>query len=184
MTTLPKDILDEIELLREMQAGYGCFQPAVDFERRFGLTEIAGRYTMPEGVTASDLQAYALLFKSRDPVAALDGLIRVTEVLKELNPELHVLRYNQENVMSVFHIVMGVASAFNTDDMQHFLDSTGYAALKMQSSPEYGSLCRAFNKAATNQPLNMQWVASPSTLTEMRRQFKAKIKNNPAAKGP
>lgn len=183
MTTLPDDILKTIKLLRD-----GPFppetrsQPAAEFEACFGLTDIACHHVLPDGITANELEAYARLqWADCASPEALDNLNRMLDVLKELNPALNALAYDNMHFMSVYHLVMGVASAYRVEDIRYFLSGEDLRARAMEATDEYKSLCDAFNAAAAGKDMNMQWAAAPSTLVKMRDQFLAKAKNNPPA---
>jgi hypothetical protein len=173
-----QDILDAIAAYRK-QAGElispafdivlnnKLYQPPVDFENTYGLDGISQPYLLPEGLTSADLQTYALLIRQTEITAVqrLGKMTAVWGILAAYNPELEKLSYQPQDAGMLYHMVMGVASAFNVSDIQHFISSPSKVKARvMENSPEFIKLTDVFNRyAASGQP-NFKWVAAPATL--------------------
>ncbi|MBI3440267.1 MAG: hypothetical protein HY052_00400 [Proteobacteria bacterium] len=172
---------------------WSFLQPPVDFEMQHHLTKIAQHYHLPEGLSPDNLQTYALLLtrrKDMSEAARLDKMTAICDALIVANPALQRLQCDTARFWTAYHVVMGVASAFNIDDIQHFLNGQGKpepAGVRMENSLEFKSLTSVFNRYAAARhmapDLDMFWVASPTTLQNIRDQF-VKKRSKPAAAHP
>ncbi len=158
-------------------------QPAADFEQKYGLRHIARSYHLPQGISAPELEAYALLmhYRSDLPRAVYLGkMAALWEDLVDRNPDLGKIKYDlAKNPDAHYFLAQGVASGFNPDDIGYFVQKQAekkppYA--EMTRSRPYISLAAAFNEAA-----GMQWAAAPETLARIARQFG---KKSPPPKPP
>lgn len=149
-------------------------QPAADFEKSHGLTGIAQQYNLPEGLSPRDLQSYAMLSWrwAANSVAAqpLEKITEVWNLLAAYNPELKKLVYDPQDKDTLYHMIMGVASAYNIDDIQHFIanPTSSYKGWEMEASPEFIKLTEVFNRCAAPERLKMEWVAAPATLQSIQ----------------
>ena len=138
-------------------------QPPVLFEKKYGFQGISRQYCLPKGLSCADLQIYALLLQRRIDTTQEQRLGKMTEVWDALitrNLSLERLRGNPEDSDTLFHIIMGVASAFNVNDIQHYIVSGESAHREMEESSLFKKLCTVFN----NENPDLRWVASPETL--------------------
>ncbi len=162
------------------------WQPAVSFENEYRLQGVAQQYRLPKGLSAVDLETYAVLLSCRKDLAAEQCHDKMTDLWSALiarNPTLKKIDFSPEDSAALFKMIMGVASAFNADDIQYFIrnfiSGTENPELKMCASPEYKKLETVFNRYASNQKspaapkreLRLSWVASPLTLRLIRHQM-------------
>lgn len=169
-------------------------QPAVLFERKYGLTGISQQYTLPDGVSAADLQTYMILLYHREDMTLEEKNIHSRELYNELvtlNPSLQNIQVDLQNFEQTNYLICGIASAFNVKDIQQFLEDTaandaglGPAPnIKMSQHPSFDSLSAIFNKhAPPHQPLMraLGWTASPETLQLIEQKFLEKKPPSPA----
>jgi hypothetical protein len=173
-------------------------QPAVNFEKKHRLAGISGQYMLPEKITSEMLQAYALFVHGDPDMPVSECHERLETTWKHigiLNPALAAVLVDRRNTDSLFHAVMGVASAYNADDIEHFLTEKKRYSLtkkdppgvKMHRSPAFLKLTDTFNKSAvtTGESLVLYWIASPQTLEKIETQFRPGHirKNIPPAAG-
>jgi hypothetical protein len=175
MKEVTQKILDALAAYRKQAAEWICpsfdvvinnrlCQPPVEFEKTCGLAGISQHYILPEGLTSADLQTYALLLGQTETGQRLEKLTEVWDALVSCNPELKKISSSPRGAVSLYHRVMGVASAFNISDIQHFISSPGAKAQEMEKSPEFKKLTEVFNRYAAPEKLNLKWVAAPETL--------------------
>jgi hypothetical protein len=156
-------------------------QPPVSFENKHGLSGISRSYQLPPYVTARDLQNYCILTYMGDMTdkECRQKLQSLWRSLKFYNPSLRPLQYNPSSTKDLYHLAMGVASAFNEEDIQAFVLGSGPQAMKMWESKKYKKLTKVFNKyagkKAKSEDLALYWVATPATLKVIKDQFKEKI---------
>ncbi|MBI1215312.1 MAG: hypothetical protein GC185_05770 [Alphaproteobacteria bacterium] len=144
-----------------------CWQPAVQFEKQTGMKGIAGQYNLPEGLTPKDLQNYSLLTR----LSAGTGMIseaqatgRLDEVVAALsgrNPQLETLKYDRNNAGALNAVVNGVASGFNTSDIQCYLDGASQDA----------SYTQTLGKVQGKLGKSLGWVPSAETLKNVETQM-------------
>ncbi|MBO4644135.1 MAG: hypothetical protein J5716_05970 [Alphaproteobacteria bacterium] len=120
---------------------------AVRMEDEYGLTGIAGRYKFVDGKEApfaeyeyrQKFQKYSIadeFIKSDNPYCqqagatlkdgipeALKGINKEIEKLKELNPELKALNYDNRNITEAYRALIGITSQYNVDDVNAYLHS-------------------------------------------------------------
>jgi len=184
MGGLTSEILNTLaahpEQVREL--GKSFRQPPVDFEKKYGLIGISQYYRLPEGLSSAALDSYSVLLHKNFPEE--QGLMKMNEAwdeLKELNLILKKINYDAGNISMMYNLLMGVASAFNIRDIQHFISDPRAAGSKMRASAEFGSLVQIFNYASRPAEFGFGWVASPKTIAYIREQ--AESKKIPPASG-
>ncbi len=152
-------------------------EPAADFEQQHGLHHIARHYSLPHGVSAPEIEAYAVVMNYRNDIPRAVFREKMADLWQELvgrNPDLGEIKYDlAKNPDAHYFLVQGVASAFNPDDIAYFVQKQAegkapYA--EMTKGRPYQSLSAAFNAAA-----GMQWAAAPATLARLSSQFKEKL---------
>ncbi|MCE9507290.1 MAG: hypothetical protein K8R48_03100 [Alphaproteobacteria bacterium] len=148
-------------------------QPPVDFEKKYSLTGVSQRYRLPEGLSPRDLQNYALLSWRKESLTVAEQqerLAGVWHLLTAYNPELNKVLHDPQDTDTLFHAIMGVASAFNIEDIQGFISSATqpHRAWEMEKTSEFIKLTEVFNHYAIPDRLNLRWVASPVTLRSIR----------------
>ena len=137
---------------------------ALALEQKTGFTNIAGHYTMPGDLHAHELENYAQMIRNlsqnnKIPRAeGLDKLHAVWSSLRRLNPELNSITLHRDDLMQVFHAVMGVTSGFNPDDIHEFIHIGG--AQMRSSAPDYRARVRKVENALGH----IGWVPSLKTL--------------------
>lgn len=161
------------------------FKPAVAFEVHNEVTGIAGHYTFPEGMQASEYEAYknftANLFqyyespresgfaivKKQEPDPALVSRMKDEwQRLLELNPVLETLKFDTDNPWLLFDAIAGVACLLNVDDINFFLElkatSERFDCMKLAYEiPDYAEMQRRIKDVAGD--CSIDWVPSPGT---------------------
>jgi len=137
-------------------------QPAWEFERANDVKGIAGRYVIPDGMTAYSYERRMLRSVKKN-------LAQSWRKLRLANPELSRIRIDKTDAFSVYDAHMGVTSGFNIDDINFFMalrQRIEAVALYVRSSPVHGArleridaICRA----------RLQWVPSPKTARKMEK---------------
>ncbi|HTK84370.1 MAG TPA: hypothetical protein VL625_04725, partial [Patescibacteria group bacterium] len=144
-------------------------QPAVMFEQQYGLTGVSKEYKYPPGMTARDVEDYAVTVwhkQIRGEITAAqmeEKLGAVRSMMEDLNPELKVLNAGAME-RGTYHVILGATSGFNPNDIQHFLDGAraDAAAMNTETATLMGGLGR--------RGVLMGWVPSVETLKEIDRQ--------------
>lgn len=150
-------------------------QPPRTVEKEHGFTGIAGRYHLPEDLSAEDIQTYSILVRNlawQGDYSIEDCLGKLSELHQALvgrNPELADIRYNPQDPHAVYDIVLGVASAFNVADIQHFLN------MNPESEPNYHASLRdpdwkKLHDALRARGVDPFWVPARQTLENMHLQ--------------
>lgn len=101
--------------------------PAHKFEQQTGITDIAQTWQTPKGLTLAEL-GVSWRNRFRESATSDSAEFPNAQMLKEfaeivrLNPQLKSLDcdLNEQGIM--YHIILGVASGYNFDDIQWFLD--------------------------------------------------------------
>lgn len=158
-------------------------QPALALERASGMTGLSENYTLPENISAYNLQVYAQLVmqgKERgNPAvsqARLDKLSEVTALLVTLNPQLEKLQFDHSNGWKQYDVILGVASGFRVDDIQFYLDGN---TLTTEKTADYRTSMENVKKI-----LDLQWIPSLPTLQAVEQQLSARISSMAAPKPP
>lgn len=154
----------------EMRLPLPDFQQApLELEQQFGLKGVAGHYKLPKGLSAIDLQTYAMTqmhLEMRGEITKEvmeQNLTRVRTMLEKLNPQLKALETLPNSATGAYDVILGVASEFNPKDIQSFLDGKNGAMAARDT--EWASLN---NKLSTK--MRMDWVPSMETMENMERQ--------------
>ncbi len=88
-------------------------QKPLAFEEKMGLTGIAGKYQMPEGVTPMELETYTkVLYHAQvrgdiTPDQEVAGLNKVFDALVEINPQLQALKFDHQDRQQLFERAFG-----------------------------------------------------------------------------
>lgn len=163
-------------------------QPAIDTEKQYNLTGIAGNYVLPRGVDAEMLQDYVINLREDnytnrmtvdERFQRMDDLI---EALEQLNPALQGLTYNRDSMGDIYSVALGVASAFNLKDIQHFLNMSQTGKPNYLASldiPEWKSIHNILRQS----DVEFYWVPAQETMHDILRQTqKLDIKNTSSPK--
>ena len=103
-------------------------QPPLALESRFGFSNIAGRYALPAGLDAENLQTYANVLRHQNIAGEISEAVydgKLGEVLAALiarNSDLANIDIKEGVPQQKFDVILGVASAFNVKDIQSYLD--------------------------------------------------------------
>jgi hypothetical protein len=112
-------------------------QAPLELEKKFGLSNIAGRYKMPKRLSAQKLQEYTQVLWhaemrgdiTEDQMLEKMGLMRA--LLEVQNPEIKKLKIQPDDRFGLYDVLLGVASDFNIRDIQSWLDgNTGTVVRK------------------------------------------------------
>lgn len=160
--------------------------PAHDFEKSTCLKGIAGNWQFPRYASASvrGLRLNEKYYRFLGCLSLVDyttnnflGLAfnmcsgrissencaqdmrKELKVLTALNPILESLDSNSLSERSVYHVLMGVYSGFNFDDIQHFITRTKAQALADYEDNE--RLCTEIGK-------RLYWSPAPKTRQKIR----------------
>lgn len=163
-------------------------QPPIDTEQKYNLTGISGSYTMPSGVDAETLQDYVIniredAFENRmttdERFKRMDDIV---DALEQLNPALESLTYNRDSMRDIYSVVLGVASAFNTKDIQHFLDMSLTGKPNFLASLETPAW-KELHDTLRRTDIEFYWVPASETMQDIIRQTqKLDIKNTSSPK--
>lgn len=153
-------------------------QPAIDAERRYGLSGIGRQYRMPEGLTPQELESYSSIVchaVTHGEMSGEDALCRFQRVkaaLSMLTPELQTLAFDEQNVYIFGDFFNGIASAFNVSDIQSYLvNITGHVTGNISG---YGEM----ESRLALQGYDFSWVPSMKTLQEIDLQISEKLKRD------
>jgi hypothetical protein len=137
-----KDLLRTYAAVQTPKRSSGTFtQPAIAFEKATGLNGISQTYRLPGDVTIREIQGLADVLRvmakrgEMPQETATDHLRRVAAAIEALNPDIVALRFDRDNPQKLFDVLLGVASAFNPQDIQYYLD--GNTAFSSYSIPSY-----------------------------------------------
>jgi len=152
-------------------------KPPVEFEKKHGLKGISHNYKIPAGLTSQELQIYTMITLKRDDIAKSERkekLLETYNLLISLNPILNEVKKIPDNVNDLYHLILGVASSFNIDDINQFVfnSTPSIKGLEMEQTPEFKKLSKVFNmnSCAMSQRLgipHLGWLASPKTLNDI-----------------
>lgn len=163
-------------------------QPPIDTERKYNLTGISGHYTLPRGVDAEMLQDYVIniredAFENRMTMdERFQRMDDIVDALEQLNPTLKNLTYNRDSMRDIYSVVLGVASAFNTKDIQHFLDMSLTGKPNFLASLEIPAW-KELHDTLRRTDIEFYWVPASATMQDIIRQTqKLDIKNTSAPK--
>lgn len=141
-------------------------QPAQRLSKGYQLTDIAGRYAMPQGLSAAVIEAYcianaALAFEGKMAQEdAHDNLRTVIDRLIDINPSLKAVNCKMEQYRACYDFALGITSGFNADDIQFFIDGNFFQ--KSMDNPAYAKKFKAACAALGSDSLG--WVPAPQTL--------------------
>lgn len=147
------------------QNDYHYKAAALEFEARYGLSGIGRRYIMPP-----DHDMQSLEYEIRRRVQWVD--IPMNERLKRaqgyadtltaLNPGLTWVSYQRQDLLDVWHFILGVTSGYNPDDIDYFINNIGrpHHNSHYQNDPGLKKLSVLFN----NHAVAIQWRPSPKTV--------------------
>jgi hypothetical protein len=166
--------------------------PARKFEVFNHFRGIAGRYKIPDGMTAKhyeqkhhDRLQEALLASVPDKDIVLHVLWQGTRTLPvpdflheswrrlvKLNPILKTIKMNPDNTRDLYNAHMGVTSGFNVDDINFYIERDndgGQAAKQAREMPVHGAMLKRINAVSAT---HLNWVPSPQTAQKIEAGFK------------
>jgi hypothetical protein len=149
-----------------------CIQPPRNLEDRYGLTGLAAHYQLPEGLTATDVQAYVKTLRHaylRGDIANGDMQQRMQKAidgLTALNPALKELRPDPRDPDARFHVLQGIASDFTAKDMQFYID--GNSGGEARRIPAWAAL-----KGKIDAQISIGWIPCLETMQAIDAQLKA-----------
>jgi hypothetical protein len=148
-------------------------QAPLELEKQFGLAGIAGRYKMPKRLTAKTLQAYTQVLwhaEMRGDITEeqmLEKMNRMRALLETHNPEIKKLKIQPDDRFGLYDVLLGVASDFNTRDIQSWLD--GNTGTVVRKDPAWQALNVKLEKTAP-----LYWVPAMDTMRDIDRQYELK----------
>ncbi|MAE51254.1 MAG: hypothetical protein CMH27_05555 [Micavibrio sp.] len=151
----------------------GTFQPSAAFEQLNKISGIAEYYNFPFHQTADEYDQHIRLINVFAQ-SATPEVIRERQtqwhLLTGLNPQL--LTLDIQDMVELRHAIHGVASLFNPDDIQFYIDKKRLyrpVADTMRKDFEYAALREeALSNAVWP---SIQWVPSPKTLNKIIQQL-------------
>lgn len=150
-------------------------QPPVKVEKKLGLRGIAGHYKMPRRLTAQNLQAYTQVLwhaEMRGGITEevmLEKMGKVRALLEQHNPEIKKLKIQPGDNFGLYDLLLGVASDFNTRDIQSWLD--GHTGTVVRKDATWAAL-----NAKLEKTVPLYWVPSMETMQDIERQLEMKRK--------
>ena len=165
---------------------------AVRMEDEYGLTGIAGRYKFVDGKEApfaeyeyrQQFQKYSIaddFIKSDNPYCQQagetlkdsipDALKRVNkeiDKLKELNPELKALNYDNRNITEAYRALIGITSQYNVDDVNAYLHSVRTGVRNQEVIERVEKMRKA--------GIRFGWQPAAKTIDKIEAQLKEKAK--------
>lgn len=152
------------------------YQPPVRLEEEHGLCGLAHHYTLPEGVTPQELQAYCWVLDYAahaghlSPEAHAEKLRDTFDIIAGLNKPLEVLDSKTARPGQVFDMLLGVASAMQPRDIAHYVKLTAGNRFEEQlANPAHAA---AYTQMALNiNAMTPSWFPSLETIHDINRQF-------------
>ncbi|HYD19675.1 MAG TPA: hypothetical protein VEF76_14480 [Patescibacteria group bacterium] len=144
-------------------------QPPLDFEKKWGVTGIAGHYRLPKGLTAPELQGYGEVLRHGaltgdiSAEAMNDKLDQLISALAARNPTLKGINPG-DDFLGRYNVVLGVASEFNAKDIQFFIDTYPDIAPRNDSG-RYERLWEPLKG------IDILWMPAPETLQSIAQQL-------------
>ncbi len=185
-------------------------RPALEFQLAHGLTDIGTDYVLPVRWPSAEaiethlekwgdlakefLHPLEILLPSkwRNKSAEKEVLTDLNTILDELiqlNPELKSVDYDRTKFAEVWPVLQGVASGFNTDDINYFLEirirnktSEGHEIERSSAKNKIYAKILLVYPAEHHQHLqdhfidHMNWIASPQTVQNVQTQLDEKIR--------
>ncbi|MCK4945332.1 MAG: hypothetical protein KAS59_03615 [Alphaproteobacteria bacterium] len=113
------------------------FQPPSEFEKQNGIHGFSCQYILPQGLLPRELQEYAKIARLNDQDMH-EKLNEVWEQLKKDNEKtLGSLKFDTNNTIQLYNVILGVASAFLPRDIQSWIDgNTSVSALREEQETE------------------------------------------------
>tara|TARA_B100000780_G_C21046855_1_gene420247 strand:- start:424 stop:945 length:522 start_codon:yes stop_codon:yes gene_type:complete len=150
------------------------FQPSAAFEQLNKISGIAEYYNFPRHQTADEYDQHirlANVFAQNATPEIIRERQTQWHLLTGLNPQL--LTLNIQDTVELRHAIHGVASLFNPDDIQFFIDKNRIhtaVADSVRKDFEYAALREeALSNAVWP---SMQWVPSPKTLNTIIQELR------------
>ena len=152
--------------------------PAHDFERRSGAIGIAADYRFPNNLSPVEAiseyvrlcgldqgdKSLSVLYNSQS--VRSEALAYIYDVLA-LNPALKKVRCNFYSPHDAGHFMMGVASGFNADDIDFFINEW-MLALDTLRRAQYKQYVDALN---VKLGVKTYFIPSPPTVSKIKEQF-------------
>jgi hypothetical protein len=166
--------------------------PARKFELFNHIRGIAGRYKIPQGMTAKQYEekhrllmqetlltsvpnkdiAPHILWQETRTIQPPAFLQESWDRLVKLNPILKTIKMNSDNTRDLYNAHMGVTSGFNTDDINFYIERDndgGQAAKQAREMPVHGDMLKRINAVSAT---HLNWVPSPQTAQKIEAGFK------------
>lgn len=150
-------------------------QAPLELERKFGLRGIAGRYKMPKRLSPQKLQEYTQVLwhaEMRGDITEeqmLEKMNQMRALLETHNPEIKKLKIQPGDNFGLYDLLLGVASDFNTRDIQSWLD--GNTGTVVRKNATWQALNQKLEKTAP-----LYWVPALETMQDIDRQYDLKRK--------
>jgi hypothetical protein len=131
-------------------------QPPFKFQTAARIRGVVEDYGFPEGVVPDDLE--------------------------NINPRLENVIFNRGDIEEIYHALYGVASGFNVEDINYFLELCRkgvYPAVWSRSQPDIKPVAEHIEGRVRQ---HMEWVVSPPTLKKIKSKLDrkdARSKRNP-----
>lgn len=141
-------------------------EPARHFEEAYGLSGIAEKYDFPEGLSARKIEKDGYWKKDHPTLSQLWAQ------LVDRNPRLNAVTLREDSRLDLSHAVQGVASGFNVNDINFFLelDRKGVpAGAYLDKNAETREIYDWIRKETGRD--DIRWVPSPPTFREIKRQL-------------
>jgi hypothetical protein len=169
---------------------HGWKMPAHDFERESGVKGIARDYLMPEGHTMQsvgerfiggmasvnvqnillryDYQVMRTLFqKAVSGESAWENkMLKTLDEIIELNPELQAIQYGKTSIDETYHVLCGLCSGFNPDDINHYL-----SGCRNGRTPEYFDARVYARMLGDKIGFDFLWIPSSATTEKIKAHF-------------
>lgn len=133
--------------------------PPREFEKKSGMTGIAGHYKMPPGQTAEEIGLYFTKLEQFDDEVNRQILETLKNIIA-LNPKLKDIPFN-DNVYQACRILMGVCSDYNVSDIKNYIYTPRNLSLRAQAI-----------KFLISEKFCLGWTPSPETLEKIKAHFR------------
>lgn len=149
---------------------------ALDFQKALGLKDIGTEYVLPRNLSAEAMEREIRQRVKWDLIPMEERKKRALEyadAFTVLNPSLKPVRFNRDDLLQVWHVLLGVTSCFNPDDIDYFINNIDQLNTPQQNFSDKlkRSLRSEFNVAA-----ELYWRPSEKTAQRVLEQMNAKPK--------
>jgi len=156
----------------ECTSGSGVHKPAVAFEVNSGVTGISGYYKFPNDMNPTEYERFvekSFYGKLLTP-DVLSAMQDEWKILKYINPSLKKIIVDTNNAGLLREVIEGVASLFNIDDINYFVDvQDNKKRVDIVSYSEENEEWKTLMDYVENKTgLHVAWVPSLRTLNTMK----------------